>query len=153
MVLESYILICSCVGWHEVCPFNCEDPSISEAAFIQLSLGWLLPWVCRECSDFRVIRMPFTHHSLVFRYFLHLLSKNWEHPPWVLTVGQGGVLKCCTKSLIIHWKVCKGGVTPRGLILWLPVLFLHPVIEPACFSDIMTQLALCYNQCFHSFPK
>lgn len=43
MVLESYILICSYVGWHEVCPFNCEDPSISEAAFIQLSLGWLLP--------------------------------------------------------------------------------------------------------------
>lgn len=43
MVLESYILICSCVGWHEVGPFNCEDPSISEAAFIQLSLGWLLP--------------------------------------------------------------------------------------------------------------
>ena len=84
--------------------------------------------------------------------FLILWGWSGEHPPWVLA-GQGGVLEHCTESPIIHWKVCRGGVTSQGPHPVTASLFPYPAIEPACFSDIVTQLAFCHDRCFHSFPK
>lgn len=52
------------------------------------------------------------------------------------------------------WKIHKGGSTSGTLsACWLPVLFPCSAIEPACFYDIVTQPAFCYNQCFHSFQN
>lgn len=58
--------------WHEVCPLTGRTRAVSEAAFIQLSLGCLLSAVGKEYPDFRVFGMPFTHHSRVPSHISHL---------------------------------------------------------------------------------
>lgn len=145
MVLESCILICSCVGMRFVL-LTVRIQAVSEAAFVQLSLCCLLSWICTEyCSFQNAIYTSFPCPVT----FLIFWGWTREHLPWVL-VGREKFSNAIQNPIE---KSIKVELHPRGPILWLPVLFFHPMIEPACFCDIVTQLALWYNQCFHSFPK
>ena len=74
--------------WHEVCPLTVRTQAVSETAFIQLSLACLLSQVCREYPDFRVFRMPFTHHSRVPSYISHL-QRMTQGTPSLSSHGAG----------------------------------------------------------------
>lgn len=136
--------------WHGVCPLTARTQQSLRLHLVQFGLPAL--------SNLQGVSLCLSFRNAICTSFPCLqpwLSSSEDEPgnsPRV-PMGQGGVLTCCTKPLIILWNVCKDGVRPQGPYPVTPVLGLHPVTEPACFSDTRTQLALCYNQCFHSFPK
>lgn len=151
MGLESCVLICSCVCMRFVLLTLRFQASPRQPLFSSV-------WV--SCSlDFvgSILILELSECHLHITLLSPLLSSSSEKEPGTLSLSFNGAWRSSQMLYQIpdkpSTKSIKMELHPRGFILWLPVLFLHPVIEPACFSDTVTQLALCYKQCFYSFPK
>lgn len=94
--------------WYEVCPLTVRPrPTIRQPLF---SSAWVASSLEFAGSiPILVFRIPFANHSCVPSS--HLLRTK----PGTPNLSSNGAGRSCTKSQIIYWKVCKGGVTPQGL--------------------------------------